>query len=80
MMVLQFIESIWQLNCILIKRNIIIFDYDGHVHTKLETFTKRNDRYFYHKLSVKYNQDEIEDFWAAPFDLLNEIAISVYSP
>ena len=43
------------------------FDYDGHVHTKLETFTKRNDRYFYHKLSVKYNQDEIEDFLVANF-------------
>tara|TARA_Y100000004_G_scaffold103396_1_gene115951 strand:+ start:1164 stop:1772 length:609 start_codon:yes stop_codon:yes gene_type:complete len=42
-------------------------DYDGHVHTKLETFTKRNDRYFYHKLSVKYNQDEIEDFLVANF-------------
>ena len=29
------------------------FDYDGKVNIKLETFTKRNDRYFFHKLSTK---------------------------
>tara|TARA_Y100001937_G_scaffold45765_1_gene64294 strand:+ start:18038 stop:18646 length:609 start_codon:yes stop_codon:yes gene_type:complete len=49
------------------------FDYGGHVHTKLETFTSRNDRYFYHKLSVKYNQDEIEDFLLANFIQANKV-------
>ena len=24
------------------------FDYDGKVNIKLDTFTKRNDRYFFH--------------------------------
>jgi len=43
------------------------FDYDGKVNIKLETFTKRNDRYFFHKLSTKYKQDEILDFFVANF-------------
>ena len=46
------------------------YDYTEHssmIHTKLETFTKRNDRYMFHKLSVKYNKDEIDDFMIANF-------------
>ncbi len=46
------------------------YDYtenSGMIHTKLETFTKRNDRYMFRKLSVKYNQDEIDDFMIANF-------------
>ena len=43
------------------------FDYDGKVNIKLDTFTKRNDRYFFHKLSTKYNQNEILDFFVANF-------------
>ena len=43
------------------------FDYDGKVNIKLDTFTKRNDRYFFHKLSTKYKQDEILDFFVANF-------------
>ena len=39
--------------------NYNYFDYDGKVNCKLETFTKRNDRYFFHKLSKKYGKDEI---------------------
>ena len=42
-------------------------EHSGMIHTKLETFTKRNDRYMFHKLSVKYNQDEIDDFMIANF-------------
>jgi len=47
-------------------------DYDyfttsGHVHTKLHTFTKRNDKYQFHKLSVKYKQSDIEDFLVSNF-------------
>jgi hypothetical protein len=41
--------------------------YEGKVNCKLETFTKRNDRYFFHKLSTKYNKDEILDFFVANF-------------
>ena len=42
-------------------------EHSGMIHTKLETFTKRNDRYMFHKLSVKYNQEEIDDFMIANF-------------
>ena len=47
--------------------NYNYFDYDGKVNIKLDTFTKRNDRYFFHKLSTKYKQDEILDFFVANF-------------
>ena len=43
------------------------YKYGGKVNAKLETFTKRNDRYFFHKLSTKYNKDEILDFFVANF-------------
>ncbi len=43
------------------------FDYDGKVNIKLDTFTKRNDRYFFHKLSTKYGKDQILDFFVANF-------------
>jgi len=43
------------------------FKYEGKINCKLDTFTKRNDRYFFHKLSKKYNQDEIVDFFVANF-------------
>lgn len=41
--------------------------YDGKVNCKLDTFTKRNDRYFFHKLSKKYKESEILDFFVANF-------------
>ena len=41
--------------------------YEGKVNAKLDTFTSRNDRYFFHKLSTKYKQDEILDFFVANF-------------
>jgi len=41
--------------------------YEGKVNCKLDTFTKRNDRYFFHKLSTRYNKDEITDFFVANF-------------
>ena len=47
--------------------NYNYFDYDGKVNIKLDTFTKRNDRYFFHKLSTKYNKDEILDFFVSNF-------------
>lgn len=42
-------------------------DYGGKVNCKLETFTKRNDRYFFHKLSKQYDKYEILDFFVANF-------------
>jgi hypothetical protein len=47
--------------------NYDFFEYGGKVNCKLDTFTKRNDRYFFHKLSTKYNKDEILDFFVANF-------------
>jgi len=41
--------------------------YEGKVNCKLDTFTKRNDRYFFHKLSTRYNKDDILDFFVSNF-------------
>ena len=41
--------------------------YEGKVNCKLETFTKRNDRYFFHKLSTRYNQNDILGFFVSNF-------------
>jgi len=41
--------------------------YEGKVNSKLETFTKRNDRYFFHKLSKQYNEQEILGFFISNF-------------
>jgi len=41
--------------------------YEGKINAKLDTFTSRNDRYFFHKLSKQYKEDEILDFFAANF-------------
>jgi len=35
-------------------KNYDYIQYGGKVNCKLETFTKRNDRYFFHKLSKQY--------------------------
>lgn len=41
--------------------------YGGKVNATLSSFTKRKDRYFFHKLSTKYGQDNILDFFVANF-------------
>src|SRR5210317_618969 len=41
--------------------------YEGKINAKLDTFTSRNDRYFFHKLSKKYKEDEIVDFFVSNF-------------
>jgi len=41
--------------------------YGGKVNATLESFTKRKDRYFFHKLSKKYAENEILDFFIANF-------------
>ena len=41
--------------------------YEGKVNCKLDTFTKRNDRYFFHKLSSRYNQNDILGFFVSNF-------------
>jgi hypothetical protein len=41
--------------------------YGGKVNATLDSFTKRKDRYFFHKLSTKYGKDNILDFFVANF-------------
>jgi len=46
--------------------------YDFHRHggrttAKLETFTKRRDRYFFHKLSRTYNSTTVVDYFVSNF-------------
>jgi len=41
--------------------------YEGKVNCKLETFTKNNARYFFHKLGTKYSKDDILCFFVANF-------------
>ena len=41
--------------------------YGGRVTAKLESFTKRPDRYFFHKLSKRYNEREILDYFVSNF-------------
>ena len=43
------------------------YKYAGKVNTKLDTFTKRKDRYFFHKLSTRYAETDILDFFVANF-------------
>ena len=41
--------------------------YGGKVNATLDSFTKRKDRYFFHKLSKQYGQDDILDFFVSNF-------------
>lgn len=41
--------------------------YEGKVNCKLETFTKNNARYFFHKLGTRYSKNDILDFFVANF-------------
>ena len=41
--------------------------YAGKVNATMDSFTKRKDRYFFHKLSVRYGKDEILDYFVSNF-------------
>ena len=41
--------------------------YGGKVTAKLDSFTKRPDRYFFHKLSKRFNKDDVLDYFVANF-------------
>ena len=43
------------------------YKYGGKVNAKLDTFTKRKDRYFFHKLSTRYAEADILDFFVSNF-------------
>lgn len=46
--------------------------YGGKVNVKLESFTKRNDRHFFHKLSKRFNEREITDYFVCNFLVSNK--------
>ena len=41
--------------------------YNGKVNASLEQFTRRNDRYFFYKLSTRYTKDSIVDYFVSNF-------------
>jgi len=41
--------------------------HDGRTTARLDTFTKRRDRYFFHKLSRSYNNDSIVNYFLSNF-------------
>ena len=41
--------------------------YGGKTNAKLDTFTKRKDRYFFHKLSKRFNERDVLDFFVSNF-------------
>ena len=41
--------------------------YNGEIRCSQDSFMKRNDRYFFHKLSKRYNRSELQDFLVANF-------------
>lgn len=43
------------------------YKYGGKVNATLDSFTKRKDRYFFHKLSTRYGKDDILDFFVSNF-------------
>ena len=41
--------------------------YGGRSKAKVESFYKRKDRYFFEKMSRKYNDEQVKDFFLANF-------------
>jgi hypothetical protein len=41
--------------------------YNGKVRVNIESFLKRNDKFFFRKLQKKYNNDELVDFFVSNF-------------
>ena len=53
--------------------------YGGKVNVKLESFTKRNDRHFFHKLSKRYPEREITHYFVCNFLVISMRKISSVS-
>ena len=75
-----------------IKLHFSTEDYDfikhnGKVNCSLDSFTKRNDKYFFHRLSTRFKDEELLNFYVANFsnkpkrwigELIREDGESVY--
>ena len=64
---LMYIKTYLAIKLHFASTHMIIISMVAKVNAKLDTFTKRKDRYFFHKLSTKYGQDDILDFFVANF-------------
>ena len=49
------------------KQSYDFHKHNGRTTARLETFTKRRDRYFFHKLSKSYNNNTIVDYFVSNF-------------
>ncbi len=47
------------------------FKYNGKVRAGEESFLRRNDRFFFRKLSKKYDKEELVDFYVSNFIISN---------
>ena len=47
--------------------------YNGKVNCSHSSFLKRNDRYFFHKLSKRYNRPELQEFLVGNFAVEDKI-------
>lgn len=49
------------------KENYDFIQYNGKVRTTVTAYNKRNDRYFFEKLSRKYNKQEVIEYFVSSF-------------
>ena len=47
--------------------NYDFFKHNAKVNSSLNSFLKRNDRFFFHKLATKYKKEELVDFFVCNF-------------
>ena len=57
---LMYIKHIWLSNYIFTSDTYDYYKYDGKVNAKLDTFTKRKDRYFFARVAKKYEDKALE--------------------
>jgi len=47
--------------------NYDFFKHNAKVNSSINTFIKRNDRYFFYRLATKYNKEELIDYFVCNF-------------
>ncbi len=47
--------------------NYDYFKHNAKVNSSFNSFIKRNDRFFFHKLTTKYKQEELLDYFVCNF-------------
>ena len=59
--------------------NYDYFKYNGKVRAGEESFLKRNDRFFFRKLSKKYDKEELIEFYVSNFIISNYCVVNLVS-